>query len=640
MRIHFSVIGKFSLEIGLSVLFLLIFWKTIPVFADDVQPDPVQVTAIVSDLVPPSTPILISPENGAKLRITTIPFVWKGSTDNWLMDHYTLTVNDSVLFDDIPLEATSSAEYDLTYDSGTDYYTLTPTQTFSDGSYDWDVTAWDYHGNSAVSVDWTFTIDTQAPSFAITKVEDKTVNITTSDSSSVPTDPIQLEENEPTLSGTGEANSTVHLTLTYPDGSIHEVTFTIGSDGTWSVTLDELPRDGKILLDFLITDPTGNVSILEDVPLILYSPTVTIPVPSSIPLLPSHPSIPAITIPILPPIEYIPPIIKEPVKKIPKRVVYFVRNIEASVKESTITWLEKLLTVVALLLLVPLPLTKLSILNFKHRHYLSRQLVKEFFWLVGPTPKKHPQGIVVNRNTMAAIPYALVLFSGTTSTGEHVSNTRITNEQGIFPYEELPEGEYRISIHHSKYFFPSLSKVPQHLDWNSFYTGASFTVKNGTLIPALSIPVELLEKQRFRLLDQVTEGILSLPELSIPLLFIIGVVTLFFPSIINITVTAIYTVFFLKKKFWSPGEKMMFMIADPQKKGIKNAICVVKSQHSELIEKIQQTNEKGEAEVKLVPDQYQFWCVDFKHKLTEGDNKTSTSIKTDKSKHYLPLILE
>jgi hypothetical protein len=96
---------------------------------------------------------LISPADEAKLKSGTVEFVWKESTDNWLMDHYTLTVNNTILFDDIPLIATSNANYDLTYDAGTGYYTLKPKNTLGDGNY-WNVTAWDYHGNQSTSVTW------------------------------------------------------------------------------------------------------------------------------------------------------------------------------------------------------------------------------------------------------------------------------------------------------------------------------------------------------------------------------------------------------------------------------------------------------------------------------------------------------
>lgn len=636
MRTCFTALAKpFSL-IGVCVLFLFIFWKTVPVLAADIQPDPVQVTATVQDIISPSTPILISPENSSKLKISTIPFVWKASTDNWLMDHYTLTVNNAVLFANIPLTATTNSQYTLTYDSTTEYYTLTPSQTFADGTYTWKITAWDYHENSADSAIWEFSIDTKAPDFVITKIEDTTVDISTTDAGSVPSDPIELKANEPTLSGTGEANSTVELTATYPDGSEHGQTFTIAGDGTWSVKLAELPRDGKILLDFLITDPTGNVSILTDVPLILYSPVVTIPVPPILaPIISSSPP-PLIEVPVLPPTEYIPPV----VKTVPRKVVYFVRNASATFHENATSILEKLAAAAAFLFLLPLPLVKFGILNLKYRNYLSRQLLKEFYWLIGPTPKQNPQGIVLSRDTMTPVPYALVLISGTIQTGEHITRTLITDNKGIIPFESLPEGEYRISIHHPQYFFPSLSHVPSHLSWNYFYTGASIKLKNGTALPALVIPVEPLNKQQTNLLEKLTERILSQSTLSAPIIFVCASVTMFFPSLINIVTTTICVLLYVKKEYWPPLPSTEVMVYDPQKKPVFGSVIIFKNESRDKLAAIQQTDHKGEALVKVPPDQYQLWCVDFQHRLTEGDNKTTTIIKTDKSKHYIPLVVE
>lgn len=634
VRTYIGIITNFF---AFAVLF--IFSGNTPVFSQTVDvPRETTITAVVADHIPPSTPILISPEDDSKLDSGLVEFVWQGSTDNWLMGHYQLVINDEIFFDTIPLTNTSNSDYDLTYDSGTGYYTLTIKDDLGDGNYEWSITAVDYHGNETSSVTWKFSIDTKAPDFTITTIEDQEFEISTNDAQSVPTDPIVLQENEPILSGTGEANSIVHLTINYLDGTQEEITFTIGGDGTWSITLGILPRDEKILLNFLITDTFGNVSILSDVPLILYSPTVTIPVPPIIDDLPFTP-IPdddsSITIPILPPIEYLPP----PLRDLPVRFEKFVTSVATEIREDAITTLMKLLNFVLLLLLLALPLLKLGLLSYWYRYYLSGQLFKQFLWLIGWWHEQKPQGIVVNRSDQTAVDYSLVLVSGKSSDYKNSTSSFITNQYGIFPDFKLPEGEYRISIHHPQYFFPTLEKRPEHLDWNSFYTGASFGVKNGVTLPPLVLPVEPLEKQLLAWPQEARRAILRAPAVSVILMFISIGISLFVPSFINLVTLAIYSVLFVRKRLRHIQAKTEVSVTTENKQPVPNAIVSFQQEGASNLSTLFQTDAEGLGTWRGSPGLYSAWIIDFKHSLVEGDNKTMTSIKTDASKNYLPFIV-
>lgn len=621
----------------LSLLLLLISITISQASAQTVTlPEDVAVSAVVIDRIPPTTPILISPADDSKLKTGTVPFVWQASSDAWLMDHYTLVINGATHFDTIPLTATTNASYTLTYDVTTQYYTLTPASNLSDGSYTWSVIANDYHGNQATSVTWDFSIDTNAPVFTITKIENQTVEITTQDADSVPASPTVLEENEPVLSGTGEGSSTVVLTITLEDGTEDEVTFTIGSDGNWSVTLETLPRDEEITLDFLITDVTGNVSILTDVLLILYSDEISIPSPIEIPGItqPGAENQPIIIIPANPPIEYIP----HQVRDLPKRTVYYVRNNAATLREDVIIWWEKFLKIGVLLLLLIHPLIKLGVHMLRYRKYLSWLLFTQMLWLVGWWHKQNPQGIIVTRDRQEPIRYSLVFVSGVTTTGLSQQIQLMSNDKGVFPVFSLPDGEYRISVQHPSYFFPTLSHRPQHLKWNTFYTGTSFSLKNGSSLPLLVIPVEQIEKPDHIWLQTLRDSVLLSPSLNFPLVILSICICLAIPSYFNFLSVGTYAALLFYKKVWLPRIVKVF-IAHNDKAGASNVIIAIEDKSQPLLHDIAETNEKGFAKLQLPPDVYKIKIIDFKQRLAEGDNKTATVLSVDASENYPTYIL-
>lgn len=625
MRTYTLLIANFFLVI------CFLFGNVQPLFAQLTREASTAVTAVVIDRLAPSTPILISPVNDSRLKNGTVTFTWQASTDNWLMDHYTLKVNDSILFDSIPLDSTTTADYTLVYDPATQYYSLTPSNTLADGNYIWSVTAHDYHKNQSSSVTWEFTIDTLAPIFTITEIENQTVEITTGDAESVPEEPIALEENEPTLSGTGEANSTVVLTITLPDDTQREMTFTIGHDGKWSITLESLPRDALITLDFLITDPTGNVSILSDVRLILYTPVIIIPIPSGVPG-----GQPNIEIPVIPPLEHIPPIIKN----LPKKAVFYVRNYAVQIQELMVTGISKLWLFIALLLSLALPLLKLSLLIGWYRNYLSSFLFKQFLWIIGWWREQNPQGIVVEANTQAPVPHSLVLISGKNTAGLTEKIELISNEAGVFPTFTVPDGEYRISIQHPGYFFPTLRSKPTHLDWYSYYVGRAFTLKSGKAPFPFVLPVEPLERKQHIWLYELRKAILLAPSLNVPLSVLIGSISLAYPSAINLLTLIFYIFLLARKKIQKHKKNTALVVVDTEKNPVQNVVVAIQPKDSTTVKDIAHTNEEGLLKLQLPPDVYKVWCIDFKQRLTEGDNKTATAFSTDASNNYLALVLK
>ena len=616
----------------------LLFLSFSPVQAQtEVLEESTAVTAVVIDRIAPSTPILISPADESKLRSGYIEFVWQESTDNWLMDHYILVVNGSTKFDNIPLTASEITDYKLTYDSSTGYYRLTmKTNRLDDGSYTWKIIAQDYHANQASSVTWDFTVDTKAPSFIITKIEEQTVEIVAGTIETLPTEAIVLEANEPLLSGTGEANSSVELTVSHQGEILEKQTFTIGSNGTWSVTLGTLPRDQVITLDFLIIDPIGNINLLNDLPLILYTPIIVISLPSGFPLPTAAPAgPPIIQIPILPPLEYLPPTIRQ----VPKQIVYYVRNYSSTVSTQVVSLIEKLWMISVLLALLTLPITKLLTLMATYRPHLSADLMKQLLWFIGWWQEQPPAGIVLDKKSQTPVSQSLVIISGQTCQQQSKRWVLLTNQAGIFAQIQLPDGQYRISVQHPKFFFPTLTQRPAHLDQNRFYTGAMIEVKNGLLLPLLVIPVEQLEKQRFQRFYALKRQYLELPSLSMPMAVMALVITVTFPTSINVLSALTYLALLGRKYYLVRRKNCQFLTVLFDKTPLSGVVVAAQPAASQQTEMLKQTSLNGSLDCYLKPGEYGLQVIDFKHQLTEGDRKTQTEFKADTLSNYVPLVL-
>ena len=143
---------------------------------------PLHITASVRDDDPPTTPILISPENDSTLTTNKPTFVWKESTDAFSqIDHYVPYIDGKIFFDNIPTTDTENAQYLLEYDGTAFHYSITPKDGISEGTHTWKIVAFDSYTNSSTSVTWSFTIDTQSPTFVITTIADETVHISTTE---------------------------------------------------------------------------------------------------------------------------------------------------------------------------------------------------------------------------------------------------------------------------------------------------------------------------------------------------------------------------------------------------------------------------------------------------------------------------
>lgn len=455
------------------------------------------ITATVPDRIDPSTPILIAPENNSLLQDPTPSLVWQIATDNVGIASYSLYLDGAVLFSGIPTTATETSSYTLTYSSSTMYYTLTPKSSLANGTHTWKIRALDAAGNFTDSATWSFEIDSKAPSFVITQIEDITVSISAQDLDTVPTDPHRLTANEPILSGTGESGSSVKVTVRGEGMSTSGTTFAIGSSGKWSWQIGIIPRDVIVYLDFLITDAAGNISILKDVPLLLKSASITIPgfgttSPTTIPGHPTGPTpTPVVSIPALSPAEwrhrmldqvtpYLPPSLQATVKQ------EFLSPVVTAVQPQSF---KRSLGPLVLITPVAVSFGALAVLAGPAA---GLGVLWQLLLLLLPLLRRKYCGQVFFYQNSKGVPYVPVTFTRI-GADEDYSKTLVTTIHGYFNPGSLPEGTYLAAVHHPG--FP-LQLSREHHNQSSWYLGEKLAVQKNANA-CLSIPITQQKSEPF-----------------------------------------------------------------------------------------------------------------------------------------------
>lgn len=603
------------------------------------------VTAFVPDIVPPSTPILIAPANGSVLNDDTPTFVWQASTDNVAMGSYTLTVDGSVLFSSIPLTSTSNSQYTLVYNSGDSTYSLTPADGLANGLHTWKITAYDTSNNSTDSVTWSFTIDTQAPVFVVTQVGDQEVSISSQDVSTIPDDPIELDDNEPEIAGTGEVGATVVMTVTIPDEPDETYEFTIDSDGEWSVQLGVLPRGETMYLSFTITDSAGNVSVLNDIPFLIKeiiiiippqpSPTPTpvasptlppsplppgatpLPTPSALPTatpLPTPtatPAAPLIVIPITPPRETVIRIAQRVERQLPPIVQDVIEAIPESVRDLVTEPIRLVAPISALVATAAIPALSLLNLLLEFGGQLSWRILVKILQAIGLLPPSEPQGLVFDAETYEPVSYALLTFRSThKDLAEQILETAISDENGVYQGIELPPSEYTLTVNHQDFHFPTNNARPSYLTVREFYRGESFVIDTRSSEPLFLIPVDSLLHERkhktWRDRLRLFVARFKLRNLVLPLFIFSCVVTVLYPTLLNFIILTLYLLVFARRLLIRWRTPMIAgTVTDNHGMGIENAIIRVTDTITGQTRVLLRTDENGQFATRITAGVYQ-----------------------------------
>lgn len=125
------------------------------------------------DITAPTTPILISPFDGATTNQTRPEFVWRQSSDsdsNTIL--YTLTLNGVATFLGISSSGNTQKHNFISHIGDNNIY-LIPTFDLPEGEYDWSINAYDLSSNTSHSTTWHLTIDETAPFLTLLNLDDR-----------------------------------------------------------------------------------------------------------------------------------------------------------------------------------------------------------------------------------------------------------------------------------------------------------------------------------------------------------------------------------------------------------------------------------------------------------------------------------
>jgi len=519
----------------LTVAFTQSVWAVPSV---DPKTENTTVTATVIDNAPPTTPILISPSNISFVTTSLVTFVWTGSTDENGISHYEISLDGGDYLDNITPNTHSNDDYSLVYDAAHNKFTLTIKDSLSNGTHTWKVRVYDTLNNRSTSATWSFTIDSQAPSFVLTQLGDVATNISAHDTSTLPSAPIEIGVNEPQLYGVGEPGSTVMLTVTIPDDPTQNFTDGIDINGNWGHLLGILPRGVVMKLDFLITDQAGNISVLNGVEFfvkqdyIIYppispepsatpgdaipgiSPPPTTPVQPSGPTQPGEPGAPgAPTTPEPPPLFAIPitparelayEFLQETYERLPLSLKTLVDNVPPETQERIINVGKNLAPFSALVVATTVPLLATAAVATQFGSQFSLHLLVRLLQAIGLLPTGKPQGMVYDSKTHRGIPFALITItqevgvnSNQTATGNSLDakssanmaihsstptlslpmiETVVTGTDGIYSNVQLPPGKYNLTVAHQDYRFPTNHPRPSYMQLADHYRGETFVI--------------------------------------------------------------------------------------------------------------------------------------------------------------------
>lgn len=625
----------------------------------DPKTEIITVSATVADNIAPTTPILISPEDNSYVTTGYVTFVWKGSTDANGIKEYELLVDGSVLFTDIPPNDAVKPGYTVDYDESTEYYTLTVKDLISDGTHTWKIIAIDTLENGSDSATWSFTVDTQAPSFVLTQIGDVPTSISAQDLSTVPEDPIELDENSPQLLGNGEANSTVVLTVTIPDDPTQTFIATTDVNGNWGQLLGILPRDEIIVFDFTITDQAGLVSVLNNVKIIIktkvitYPPTSPSPTPTPspdpsaspgvtpVPTPPpptSPPPSPLISIPLTPPIEIAHEILQETIEHLPAPLKALVAAVPPGVRTYLTSTAINLSPISALLLLLLLALLALLAMLRRFGGRLSPHLIWRSLQALRLFPSGRPQGLVYDSQTHEPIPFALVEVR---DENEEVIDSVATDINGIYRGLVLQPGKYEIVVSHPGFRFPTNQARPKYLTVHEFYRNEKFDIsdkyeaKNQMMY---LIPIDIVKATRqplynFSLLNSA---------LFLPLFVITGILTLIFPTFWNWLVFGSYILQVIyKASYWFKTPNLTGNTIDTNGKPLENTIVAVVDSELHQFAALTQSQSDGAYSAFIPAAQLLLAITKPGFIWTEnGSNVTQYSIDTSKEKKHVIAALK
>lgn len=608
--------------------------------ATDTVTNEAKVSLRIVDNINPSTPILIAPENNSYVATGTPTFHWQESSDDRGIAKYQLWLNGSLYYDNLPTGNQETSNYVYTHSDGE--YRLRLKNVISDGTYTWKIRVYDINGNFSESATWSFIIDTLAPAFVINSIGEIATSISAQDLNTIPTSPIELDNNEPLLVATGEPNSVVVVTVSAPGEPVRTYTTTIDANGNWSLQLGVFTRGDIITLDFTITDPAGLVSVLNNVQfvvkkiVIVFPPASPTPSPSPTPQptpgvspepTPSFspepqpsPEVkpPLIEIPITPPREIILTFFQKLYNWLPD----FVKVWISSLPVGLVKIIKELAPISAALIATALPVASAIAVATQFGGNLSLQLFLRLLQALGLLPIGEPQGLVFNSETYQPVPFAVLTIYSEGSEVQ-IAETVVTDAKGVYKGIKLAPGLYRIIVSHQDFTFPSSKNRPIYVQFKDYYLGEVFNVTSEKQQQLFLIPIDPREKStQLSLTTRLRIFLASVgrftQHLAWPLFLISGLLFLVFPTLWNGLVLTFYTLLISKRLIWTFKRPLITgLVVDRDKRPLENAVIRVIEPNTNQISSIITTGRSGRFKIYADKGLYHLEAIRVDYVWTE-----------------------
>jgi hypothetical protein len=388
-------------------------------------------------------------------------------------------------------------------------------------------------------------------------------------------------------------------------------------------------------VSFRITDQVSHVSILEDIPLILRTPIVTIP---EIPFFP--PPDEPIIIPLPPPDEVIPDIIDT--LPLPPAITKFIATFPILTASPRPVGYFTLSSIVVLLIISALPFLKTLLLLSQFGTSFSLANLWEIWRVIGLIPGRKPQGIVVYQDSQAPVAFAKVVISGKLTDYHHATHIRLTNKEGIYAPSNLENGSYQTNVLHYTSLFPTLVKKKGYLFWSHYYQGQEFTVDKEHHEPHFVIPVDH-RKSETSLWQRFSWWLLHRQMGTTWMLATCILVTIFAASYINIFTTIFYSVcvLLIHGRFWQ--KKVVGLAVSSEKTPLIHVVVMVFNYEAKQLLAIKQTDQKGQFQTRMYRDKIRLWAIDFSFKLVNSaqvnDVATNTLVVENTTQHTIHTAL-
>ena len=458
------------LKISCSWLLFLITFFGLGLFAkssayDFVSGKSTTVVASVPDREKPTPPILVSPLNNQLLNINLPEFVWLGSNDNVAVAFYRFWLDGAIFLSRIdPSEGFGNR------------FNFIPDRALVDGWHSWQVEAIDTSGNSNFSALWHFTIDTLAPKFIIEQIDQLIVSINALDNQNLFDQAFEVNSTQPILRGSGEPYSSVRLFVSIAGQQTIELAFEIDGNGQWQYQLPQLPVNTTVYLTFIIQDPAGNVSVIERLPLrvVLLSPNLLAKLQLT-------------------------------ATPVGLTVQSNLKNWRGSLLAALPLPISQLLTLMGqnglsnwlvLVWLVLSIILGLIYLITRQGHWPNFWQLKNFLWILSWIPLEKDEGLVFDPVKNQAFPLAkLTIFQIREEFGDKVAEI-IANRRGRYQLPDLEIGEFKLDAEHKKGLFPCLKPRPKEGDWQNYYLGEKFKLKQKVHLPVYGVPMSAADQQK------------------------------------------------------------------------------------------------------------------------------------------------